>query len=322
MDDAALSPLRDPLRRPRRRWRDRTAVRVYTVYLDHRGPLLAAGMSQQAVFAVFAGVWLAFSSFELFAPQHSALREALLRLIDALVPGLIDTGAGGAIDPGALVGTAVLTWTGAIALVGLVITAVGWLSSARDAVLLIADLDSPDTHFVLLWIKDFVLALAFSVLLLASAAASASASSALDEALDALGIRSTLTSTIATSLVSIVLVFLIDTVLLATLFRVLAGARIPLRFLVPGAARGALVLTVLQLVGAFLLGGTPDNPLLASFAVIITLLTWFALVSQVILLAACWVFVGMKDAGVPLRGRRIVTETVDEGEDADGRPTS
>ncbi|AYF98293.1 YihY/virulence factor BrkB family protein [Protaetiibacter intestinalis] len=291
---------RTPAAALRHRFRDRMAVRVYRDYLRHRGPLLAAGLSQEAVFAVFAGMWLAFTSFELFAPAHSRLRDALLGLLDALVPGLIDTGTGGAIDPAALIGTTVLSWTGVVALVALVFTAVSWLSGARDAVLLIADLPSPRTHFVLLWLKDFALAIGFSLLLLASAAVAATAGAALDDALEALGIRDTVASEVGARALSLVLVLAIDTVLLAILYRVLAGARIPLRFLLPGAARGAVVLAALQVFGALVLGAIPANPLLAGFAVIITLLAWFTLASQVVLLSACWVFLSMRDAGVPL----------------------
>jgi membrane protein len=57
---------------------------------------------------------------------------------------------------------------------------------------------------------------------------------------------------------------------------------------------------VLKVLGTALLGGATNNPLLAGFAVIIGLLIWFTLICQVILIAACWVFVAMKDVGVPL----------------------
>ena len=36
-------------------------VRVYLQYTAHNGPLLAAGLSFQAVFAVFAAIWVGFA---------------------------------------------------------------------------------------------------------------------------------------------------------------------------------------------------------------------------------------------------------------------
>jgi len=84
---------------------------------------------------------------------------------------------------------------------------------------------------------------------------------------------------------------------------VLAGVYIPIRFLAQGALIGSAALGVLKILGTALLGGATNNPLLAGFAVIIGLLIWFTLICQVILIAACWVFVSMKDAGVPLDKR-------------------
>ncbi|TPX03106.1 YihY/virulence factor BrkB family protein, partial [Schumannella luteola] len=94
---------------------------------------------------------------------------------------------------------------------------------------------------------------------------------------------------------------------------VLAGVHIPLRFLAQGALLGAAALGVLKVLGTALLGGATNNPLLAGFAVIIGLLIWFTLICQVILIAACWVFVSMKDAGVPL-DERLAAEAAAEAE--------
>jgi membrane protein len=118
--------------------------------------------------------------------------------------------------------------------------------------------------------------------------------------LDWLGIRDSDTTSLAARGLSILLMFLLDAVVLGALYRVLAGVHIPLRFLAQGALLGALALGVLKVLGTALLGGATNNPLLAGFAVIIGLLIWFTLICQVILIAACWVFVSMKDAGVPL----------------------
>jgi membrane protein len=275
-------------------------VRVFLDYGAHRGPLLAAGLSSQAIFAVFAAIWVAFSVFGIVLSGNPELQEGLFALIASAVPGLIDTGDGGAIDPDDLVNAAVFTWTGAIALVGLFFTALGWLASARDAVRVLGDLPGPRTNFLLLKLKDLGLALGFGVLLLVSATLSVLSSQALDTVLDWIGVRDAGASTIAARALSILLMFLLDAVVLGALYRVLAGVHIPLRFLAQGALLGAFALGVLKVLGTALLGGATNNPLLAGFAVIIGLMIWFTLLCQVILIAACWVFVSMKDAGVPL----------------------
>lgn len=275
-------------------------VRVILDYNEHRGALLAAGLSSQAIFAVFAAIWVAFSVFGIVLAGNPELQDALFELLATAVPGLIDTGEGGAIDPSDLVNTTVLTWTGAFALGGLLFTALGWLSSARDAVRILGDLPAPRTNFLLLRLKDLGLALGFGVLLVVSAALSVLSSQGLEGVLDWLGIRDSDATNIAGRALSILLMFLLDTVVLGAFYRVLAGVHIPLRFLAQGAFLGAFALGVLKVLGTALLGGATRNPLLAGFAVIIGLLIWFTLICQVILIAACWVFVSMKDAGVPL----------------------
>jgi len=288
-------------------------VRVFQDYAAHRGPLLAAGLSNQAIFAVFAAIWVAFSIFGLVVAAQPALQAALLGLLADAVPGLIDTGDGdGGIDPDDLVNTTVLGWTGAIALGGLLFTALGWLASARDAVRLLGDLPAPRTNFLLLKLKDLGLAVGFGILLLISAGLSVLSSQALEGLLDLIGIRDDAVATISGRALSILLMFVLDAVVLGAFYRVLAGVHIPMRFLAQGALLGAAGLGVLKLLGTTLLGGASNNPLLAGFAVILGLLIWFTLICQVILVAACWVFVSMTDAGVPLDAKLAAERAAEE----------
>ena len=89
----------------------------------------------------------------------------------------------------------------------------------------------------------------------------------------------------------------IDTLVLATLYRVLLAVRIPWQRLLTGSLLGGLALGILKVLGATIVGGAGKNPLLASFAVILGLLVWFGLVCQVILIAATWISVDMADHG-------------------------
>jgi membrane protein len=276
-------------------------VRVIVHFNDHRGPLLAMGLSNQAIFAVFAAVWVAASTFGLALQANPELRDALFELISAYVPGLINTGDGGAIKPDDLVNASVLTWTGAIALVGLVFSIIGWFGNSRNAVRIMADLPGPRTNWILLMVKDFGMALLFGAALILSALLSLVGTTFIGNVLDYFGVDSTSTVALVVGRsFAILLMFVLDTAVLAALYRVLAGVRIPPRQLFPAALLGAAALGVLKLLGTALLGAAGANPLLASFAVIIGLLIWFNLVCQVILIAAAWFIVSMIDSGVPL----------------------
>jgi membrane protein len=275
-------------------------VRVFQHYTASRGPLMASGLSYQALFAVFAAIWAGFSVAGLLISSNPSLQEAFFTLVGNSVPGLFDTGDGnGAIDPRDLLEAQVLGWTGAIALAGLLFTALGWLASARDAIRDIFGLPGELLNFVLLKLKDIGLGLGFGVALLVSAGLLVFSTQALGAAFDFLGIDADSTVSLLTGrIVGLALMFALDTVVLGVLFRALSGLTIPVRRLLVGALLGAAGLGILKVLGSALLGGATKNPLLASFAVIIGLLIWFNLICQVILLSASWIAVGMADLGL------------------------
>jgi membrane protein len=274
-------------------------VRVFMRYSAHRGPILAAGLSYQALFAVFAGLWLAFSLAGLFIAGNSVLHEELIRLLSVSVPGLIDDGSGnGAIDPDVLLNAQILGWSGVIAAVGLLVTALGWMASGRDAVRLIFDASPPSTPFLLLKLKDLGLAIGFGIAILVSATLSVGSTAALHWALGFVGLEDSTVATVLTRISGLALMFLLDALALAVLYRVLSGLQIPARRLLAGSALAAAGLGVLKVLGTALLGGATRNPLLASFVVIIGLLIWFNLVCQVILIGSAWIAVGMADRGL------------------------
>jgi membrane protein len=275
-------------------------VRMLLRYQERRGPILASGLSYQSIFAVFAALWLGFSVAGLVLRANPELSSAFFATINTSIPGLIDTGSGtGAVKADQLLQTSILGWSGIIAAAGLLITGLGWLAAARDAVRALFDLPGERTNFLLLKLKDFGLALGFAVALLISAALSVVSTQALEVVLGWLGIdqQSPVASIVGRG-VSLLLMLALDTAVLSALFRLLSGLSIPPRRLFAGAVLGAIGLGVLKVLGSALLGGASRNPLLASFAVIIGLLIWFNLVCQVILLTASWIATGMADDGI------------------------
>ena len=282
-------------------------VRVFLQYTAQRGPILASGLAYQAIFAVFAALWLAFSIAGVVIIGSPALLDGLIGFLNTSVPGLIDDdGSGsGAIDLSLLTQAGILGWTGAIAAVGLLLTALGWLASGRDAVRTMFGLPAASTNLILLKLKDLGLAVAFGAAVIASAALSVASTSALGAVFDALGIdERALPAVLVARGVGLLLVLVVDTIVLALFFRVVSGIRIPVRMLAQGTIIGAVALGVLKALGSALLGGATTNPLLAGFAVIIGLLIWFNLTCQVILMSASWIAVSAADAGLDLRGHR------------------
>ncbi|MGV3734021.1 MAG: YihY/virulence factor BrkB family protein [Microcella sp.] len=272
-------------------------VRAVQRYLGRSGPILASGLAYRALFASFAGLWVGFAIAGTVVSGNIGLQDAVLQIIAQAVPGLIDLGEGGAIDAQVLLDARVFGVTGVIALVGLFITALGFLHALRGAVRQLFHLPPAPDHLIWSRLRDVGLALGFGLLLIVSAVLSVVGTQATAWMLDVLGISdSTLALVLGRSL-SLLIMFGIDYVALVAAFRVLSEVALPWRYAHSGALLGALALGVLKVVGTLLLGGTSSNPLIASFAVILGLLIWFSLVCQVILLSAAWIATRAHDAG-------------------------
>jgi membrane protein len=273
-------------------------VRAFTHFGESSGAILAGGMTYQAIFAIFAAVWVGFSIAGLWLASNPALLDQLYSLINQSVPGLI--GTNGIIDPAKLASTGALTWTGAIALVGLIGTTLGWLSTTAQAVRTIFGMPRDGTFFVLVKLRELGLGAGFGLALIVSALISLASTEALGGILGFLGVsRESFWFTVGARTIGLLVVLVIDTLTLAALFRVLSRVHIPFRKLLAGSLVGAVALGGLKVLGGALLGGAGRNPLLATFAVVIGLLIWFNLMSTVILLTASWISVGMTDAGIP-----------------------
>jgi membrane protein len=274
-------------------------VRAFNRYNESNAPLLAAGMSYQALFAVFAGVYVGFSVAGLWLAANPAVWQALIELINGFIPGLLstDNSDDALVDPDAIVQPLTLGISGLIALVGLVFTAIGWIGSTRGAVRQIFRLPGDSTFFLLLPLKDLAIALALGAALVAAAAVSVLSTSALGLLADGVGASTNSVGfgVLSHSLATLI-IFAIDTLTLIALFRMVAGIRIPSGILWRGALLGGGAMTALQLLGGSLLGGAAQNPLLASFTALIGVLIWFNLINQLILLVAAWIATGVDDA--------------------------
>jgi len=275
-------------------------ARVLARHVVSKGPLLAAGLTYQALFALFAALWVGFSVAGFVVSGDQLLRDELIVFIRSAVPGLIQDADGtGVVDPELLLDATVFGWTGAIALVGLLVSSVTLLGSMRDCVRVVFRAAQPATPLGRLIVRDLGLALAFGAAVLVSATLSLVSTTAVSGLLSGFGVSTrSLVGETTLRVVGVALVFVFDAAVLAVLFRVLAGLHIPVRRLLVGAVIGAAGFVSLTLVGGAVLRATGSNPLVASFAAIVGLLVVINLLCQVLLLSAGWIAVGMDDIGV------------------------
>ncbi|MGJ0202540.1 YhjD/YihY/BrkB family envelope integrity protein [Leucobacter sp. gxy201] len=299
-------------------WVQRTrAWRTFSRFTDVGGSVLTGGMSYQALFAVFAALWLGFGIFGILLRSHDELFDTLVTQINGFVPGLLSLdGQPGAVDPALLLQARTLDWTSAVAGASLLWVAVNWFTGTRRSLRLIFGLEVKQySNALLLKLRDLVLAVVFFLLILTSAALTVASTTLMSVILDWLGASpdNWLLGTLG-RLVRYAVMVAFDTLLLAIMHRYLAEIEVPWRRLLMGCLVGGLALLGLKLGGTALLGGATSNPLLATFAVVVGLLIWFNLICRALLLTSSWIACGLdralgvreadlgtSDASAPLR---------------------
>ncbi|QMU95854.1 YihY/virulence factor BrkB family protein [Microbacterium esteraromaticum] len=282
-------------------------VRVWRHFLRRNGFLLSAGMAYQALFALFALLYVAFAGAGVWVGGSDVAVDAMIRAVNSYIPGLI--GPDGILTPeavrdvaGSAAGT--FTLTGAIAVAVVLWTAVGAVTFTRRAVRGIFALPFDSRSYVLLKLRDAAAAAVFGISLLLGAAISVGGVWALRALFEMLGRdvpSATLTTLVSAS--SVLVIVVIDVTAIAALVRFLTGTTIRWRRIAPGSVIGGVAVAVLQLGAGLLLAHTPGNPLLATFAVMVGLLLWCRLIAAVILLAASWIALSADDRDEPLLDR-------------------
>lgn len=269
-------------------------VRVFQRFSARNGMVLAAGASYQALFAIFAAVYVAFAGVGLWLGGSAEAIDRLIGVINQYLPGVIGDEPNSVISQSAvhdIAGQSVTTLgiTGVVALLVVFWTAIGWIGSIRTTVRDIFGLTAERGNPVLLKVRDLIAALGFALLLLIGAVLGWAGTSALQWLFGLLGWTDSTWLAVLGSSVTFLVMFLVDTVTLLMLFRFLTGLSLSTRDVLPGSLIGAAGVSVLQVAFGFLIGKTPSNPLLVTFAVLIGLLLWIRLVMMAILLAAAWV---------------------------------
>ena len=311
--DAAAAALRerfdDPLTRASEITRRTLAwfpIRVWRHFLRNNGFLLAASISYQSLFAIFAVVYFAFAAIGIWLGVSSPAFDRMIDLINGYIPNLISDEEGSLITPDAVRevtsnASGVLAITGAVAVGVAIWTAIGFVTFTRRAVRDIFGLPFDTRNYVFLKARDFVAGAAFGIALIIGAIVGSIASGLLDALLRLIGLdQRSVWILVGVKLLSGIIGFIITTAALAGLFRFLTGTSLPWRRIWPGATLGGAAIAILQLGVGLLFSYTPSNPLLRTFSVFIALLLWFRLIGIVILVAASWIAVSATDREIPL----------------------
>lgn len=279
-------------------------VRVWRHFLQHNGFLLAAGVSYQALFAIFAAIYLAFAIAGLWLGGSTEAVDGMIDIINSYIPNLIQD-EGGVFTPQqvqeiAASTTGLLSITGLIALGTVIWTAIGWVTFSRRATRDIFGLPPDRRSYVILKARDLLAALIFGVSLIVGSLLSSASAVALAWILSLLGWGASLDGLTSIRIGTVLVSFAVLSASLAAMVRFLTGTSLHWGTIWPGALLGGGAMTVLQFGAGFLLSYTPSNPLLATFAIFIGLLLWFRVNGVVMLVASSWIAVSAQDRDLPL----------------------
>lgn len=270
-------------------------MRAFRHYTLHYGPLMSAGIGFNMFFSVTGLLATGFSIAGLVLSGQPALLDTVIGSVAASAPGLLKVNGGpGLVDPKDMLDPNGLGWTAVIGALVTVVTSLGWINGLRDGLRGVLQLPPLIVNPIVMKLRDAGTLLLLGVALVISGGASLVFGTLAGWVADFMHLNDALAGPLTTS-VKIVVPLVLNWVTALIMFRLAAGLKLSRQALVEGTVLAAVGTTILQIFSTELLGGASRNPILAPFAIIIGLLIWFNLVSQVYLVSAGWAAVREAD---------------------------
>ena len=285
-------------------------------YTIANGNLLAAGVAYFAFFSIFPALTLAFAVFGFILKDRPDIMQTLVDSVNEALPGMVKT----ADTPNGVISieapsSLTLTLTGIIAFVTLLLAGLGWVGALRTGIRGLFGLKASNDNVVLRRVRDLFTLVTLGIAILVSAVVTSAVGGWAGTIAGWLGLTG---SGPIVGVLGFLLGVALDTAIMVILLRMLSRVPLPWHNVRDGAVLGALAITVLKLVGGFLVGHVTSNPILGAVAVSVGLLFWLNLMSRVVLLSAAW---AANNVDVESLGPAGVGPTVDRLPPADAGPS-
>ena len=271
-------------------------VRAFSRYQADAGDRQAAAVTFFGFLSFFPILALATSILS-YALGDEAV-GTVVREVNAYAPGLAEQlGLEDILTDNRKAGAA-----GAVGLLGLLYSGLGWVDALREAIRAIWHHNVKEGNFLVKKAKDVVILAGLGVTVLLSIAISAATGAFTGFALEQLDLDDSWVAFALAKVLGIALGVLTSGALFLFLFWRLPKVQSPFRRVLKGALLAAVLFELLKRVGAFYIERTTENPLYGSFAVIVGLLVWINIVSRMLLICAAWTVTAPYDSDIAPSG--------------------
>ncbi|GAA3227782.1 YihY/virulence factor BrkB family protein [Actinocorallia longicatena] len=262
-------------------WFDHLA-RAWVRFEDKRGSQLAAALTFYAFLSFFPLLALAYALLGYVVNISETTQEYLIKAMEDYLPGLADK-----LDVQQI--AQARQGAGVIGLIGLALAGLGWVASLRASIRDLWDQDPNGAgNYFLVKGRDLLILLFLGLMLICSVAATTVTTSLTNQFLDLIGMSGSSGGAVLVVLAAPMVALVFNTIIFLVLYTRLSGTNAHWRHVFKGAMLAAVGFEVLKTFAALLLSRTANNPVYASFAVLIGVLIWMNLVSRLTFYAAAW----------------------------------
>ena len=258
------------------------ALRTQEHYSAVKGGQQAGGMTYYGFLSFFPVLALAVFVVGLVSRIYPDAQSDLRDVIDDVLPGIIGNREGqiSLADIRTFSG-----WAAVIGVLGVLYSGLGWLSSMREALIVVFEKPAfEQPNFVIGKLRDLLTLATVGATLFVSVAVTGFVRGFSDLLLDLVGLDTAFGWLVG--LITIVVGLAVNALLFFLIFQMLARPEVPRRSLVQGALLGAVTFELLKLLSQFLLGATRGQPAFQAFGIALILVVWINYFSRVVLYSA------------------------------------
>jgi membrane protein len=259
-------------------------IHAWNQFKARNGTQYSAAITYFSFLALFPLLLLAaaITGFVLHSDQH--LQQELFDKIAENVPGEF----GSTLTKSIQTAINARTGLGVVALAGVLVTGLGWVSNLRQAIDSAAGITPRKQNFLVGRLRNLLVLAGLGVSVLVSLGLTVVGTAVTSQILSRLGISHEVGISLLVKAAGIALSVLGDMVVLYWLLVRLPALAVESRVALKGVVLGAIGLEVLKIVGTFTIARSSHNPTLGPFASLLAVLIWIELVSRFLLYCVAW----------------------------------